>query len=423
MKEHGPLYLAWDGHVLGCYRKDLGRSAHTMDDDGDTLPLCEELRRHAEEGFVALWPMESLLSRCVCLPLKSPALVDGELLLQELADRAGIDPEEWWPCWELSITDEEDGVQGMVFAMPMALRERMASHPQWRHSMHLGVDGWHRLASWRTQEANEALLDEDADGLFLGMRKNGCWRGMRRLNGERTAELWRQARLSLQAMGFDMAEHPLRGQASETLIAQMEQDGCPWQGERLSEPLPRHHANLRCIHQGIARGAPNFRRGAWAARGSWQSFRPWLRSVWLTGLLLLLYMGGAIIENRQLESAVREQDARIMQAFHRGLPQEKIVIDPLAQLRRAAASLEQRGQSRLLHDLQALSESFHLQPWNIERISLQHETMQISGTIADIKTLNELQQTLEKHLETPVSIVDTKLGGEHLSFRLQWSHS
>ncbi len=425
MTDSTPFCMAWDGRILAWYHPEAGLQHEELSiETDDALPESGAWQLISDHDTpVAIWYAESLLTRNIHLPLASTAMLDNEMLQQELVERAGINAGEWWLCRDFS-RDPEGGIRGMVFAMPDALKQSMQQHPHWQQLTHLGVDLWHRLQQWKHEDAAaQAIVDEDADGLCLGFHRQGCWYGMRRLNGTVDEHLWQEALCSLQAMGFDMAQHTLTGQLSGKSVAHIEAAGGQWQGETLDELLPRYHASLRTISAGVAKSAMNFRHGQWAASGSWQAFRPWWRSLALAGCMVLLAVAALLHSNAQLEGRIAAQQARLMTAFHQGLPKETVIIDPLAQLRRANAATEQQTDTRLTHDLQVIASIYRELPWQLQRLSLQRGTMQLSGNIRDIQTLNKLQQQLQQKLGYTVSVIDTNLGEDQLGFRLEWSWS
>ncbi len=424
MTDNTPFCIAWDGRILAWYHPELGLQHEEVNAETDALPACEAWQLIDDHDHpVAIWYAESLLTRNIHLPLASTAIVDDEMLQQELVERAGINAGDWWLCWDVS-RDPEGGIRGMVFAMPRALKEDMQAHPHWQRLTHLGVDLWHRLQQWKHEDATaQAIVDEDTEGLCLGFHRQGCWYGMRRLNGAMDDHLWQEALCSLQAMGFDMAQHALTGQLSGKSVAYIEAAGGQWQGETLDELLPRYHASLRTISTGVARSAMNFRHGQWAASGNWQALRPWRRALILAACMALLAVASLLHSNAQLEDRIAAQQARLMTAFHQGLPRETVIIDPLAQLQRASAATTQRTDARLTHDLQVIASIYRDLPWQLQRLSLQRGTMQLSGHIRDIQTLNQLQQRLQRKLGYTVSVIDTNLGEKQLGFRLEWSWS
>ncbi|MDQ6983602.1 MAG: hypothetical protein Q9M44_02695, partial [Ghiorsea sp.] len=65
-------------------------------------------------------PLEETLTRHIQLPLKSTKHLDADMLLQELSDNAGIEPDDWWLTWRMKNTD--DGIAGLVFGIKKDLQ-------------------------------------------------------------------------------------------------------------------------------------------------------------------------------------------------------------------------------------------------------------------------------------------------------------
>lgn len=429
MSEASSLYVNWNGQELAWYRDEAGLGLCQDIDFDEGLPILPDgCPEEAMVGASVLLPVERLLLRSLHFPLNAPSLLDAELLQQELADRAGIDPAEWWLCWHFSNNDE-GGIAGMVFGIPESLRLQMQQSEEWQQLAYLGPDIWPRLQEHVADvEQPCAVLDQDASGLFIGVFTGGCWRGMRRINitadedGAFDAGLWQQFKLSLEAMGFDADSYLLHGRIDAVLQSRLQESGWQWQGEVQETLLPRYHANLRALDQpdSLRRNSVNFRRGRWAARGSWQAFRPWVRSVALAAGLLLLFIVGLMVQVSSLEQQHVEAEARVVEAFHLGLPDESVMIDPLAQLRKAIGGASSSQQSSLLSHLQAVARSYKRTPWIMKSLSVRKGTVLLSGEVADVKSLNQLQTTLEEYLGTSVKIADTNLAQSNVNFRIEW---
>lgn len=423
ISENSYTYLNWDGHALAWYQAEHGLEYdESPADTAEGIPPLrpEGLPESVMNGAIALWPLEAMLLRCLHLPLKSVSLLDADMLRQELADRVGVDPESWWLCWDFQ-EDPTGGIRGMVFGIPETLRQNMANTNDWQQLAHLGVDGWHRLKAHARDDC--AIIEQDCDGLFLGVYIAGCWHGMRRINGNMDTALWVQVMASLKSMGFDAETHSLCGQIDGTILPHIQAVDWSWQGTLLDALIPRYHANLRCMAEQtpLPRTTPNFRRGHWAARGSWQAFRPWLRSIVLVAVLGMIMLFAQLQHISDLKKQGQDAESRIVAAFHQGLPDEPVMLDALAQLRQAAGQQGKTAeQSRFLLDLQAISRSYQQHAWVMKSLVLQRKKMQLAGKIDDVKSLNQLQHTLEKEMGHPVRIADTNLGNQ-VSFRLEWT--
>ncbi|MDQ6988247.1 MAG: hypothetical protein Q9M19_00055, partial [Mariprofundaceae bacterium] len=172
-------------------------------------------------------PMEQFLSRTFSFPLQHRKHLDADMLGQELADVAGIDPEDWWLSWRSEKV--EAGVAGLVFGLPKITQQAMQQQAIWQATPLLLVDGWERLNYWLDQvDKSEALavIDADAQGVFFGLFQDGAWQGMRRLNTdmndeEQSRNIAQEVIWSLQAMGMDMVHTQIIGRLTSALADQL----------------------------------------------------------------------------------------------------------------------------------------------------------------------------------------------------------
>jgi len=115
---------------------------------------------------------------------------------------------------------------------------------------------------------------------------------------------------------------------------------------------------------------------------------------------------------------------RVIQSFHKGLPDEKVMIDPLAQLRKAAggATGGQGASSAViwLQSIQSVERVYQRIPWQIKVLSLQHGHMTMSGSVSDLQTMNKIRQALQQEMGGAVKVRDTDLSGNQVQFRMAW---
>ncbi|RMH50117.1 MAG: hypothetical protein D6682_07775 [Zetaproteobacteria bacterium] len=398
----------------------------------DGVPLPEQDGGEEGAARVVLLPIERLLVRPLRLPLAHPRFVDGAVVGQELEDQAGIDAEAWWPAWQV-VRHREEGVTGLVLAMPEAMRAAIAGHPFWSHASSVGCDGWVRLAAQRltagrddaTGEGDEVQpwLDADDDGIFFG-----CWQGegclgLRRLNrcGGAIAHdaLAGQVVRSLRAMGWEGAA--ARGRidtAWRDALAAAGLDGTPDGVDRLPGRLD---ANVEAF-SAVGGVGIEFRYGRWAPPSSALArWRIWRRPLALAALALLVWYGRVewAIAGYERQAAALEE--RIAQAFHRGLPDQTVMLDPLAQLQAAARGLSDApGRDRLLRSLAALARVHARMGWKMRSLRLERGGFSMRGSVADLERLNRLRDMLARELGRPVTIEDTDLGKRQVAFRLRW---
>lgn len=425
--------VSWDGASIVC--KDQAGVMHadvmsvdgvaidatvidaTVIDESEALHLSALPSLPAENvllGRVYI-PMEWLLVRYVSLPLKQTSMVDVAILFQELADRSDVDANDWWLTWHLHVC--ESGVAGMVFGLPEPLRASMQAHEPWLHAQEVLVDGYERLHVCVDEGQACLVLDQDDEGVFFGVYDGQAWRGMRRLNGSMEA-LWQQLLHSSTAMGFDAQNDAVCGRIYDVLLDKVKAASLIWQGECLNTQRTRHEANLN-IYQGDQKGALNLRHGRWSSRRKWGHLHIWKRSAVLVSLLFLAWIVGSVIDLNRMDNQLEGYEQRIQLAFHKGLPNEPVMLDALAQLRQAAGG---RGMAdtAFLSGLQAVSKAYQAQAWQLKTLELREGEMHMTGEIKDIKSLNKIQTRLQKNLQKKVSIADTNMSGEKVSFRMHW---
>ena len=415
------VHMAWYGDLLG-YRH-LGKSyeqnlaelrgeaqAKSSDFLLSQIDSLEGIEQHIVDSL--LLPMEQVMLRYIDLPLRSVALVDADILGQELADQAGIEPEDWWLSWDLSLQDQH--VTGLVIAIPKAWCQHIDAHPLWHQLRYVYVDGWARLAAIKQQsgmgQAACAVLDQDMQGLFLGYFDAHVWRGMRRINVSSAAAAQdtsllqhavEEIQLSLLAMGF-----------AESLAS----SGLAWQGSVLSQSLSRNETTLS-HYQGTS-DALNLRHGAWTSGPGWKRLKPWRRSALITLLAALVWSGMTTLDLMSLRQQSDQYEQQIAEAFHAALPDQPMV-DALVQLQRAAGS-DTAGAGQLLTQLYAISQVFRQQPWKSEDVTFRNGEMLITGSVKDLTAVNVLRQALQQQTQKDVLVVDTDLIDQAVRFRMKW---
>jgi len=436
MSELG-LTVSWNGEDW--HASD--RAGHAMQlsrADEQWLPelpeacICEQL----------LLPIEALLSRTFRLPLTHPRLIDDGILGQDLDDRAGIEPDDWWLAWHavkaMSVHDAEHHalsvqVFGMVFGMPVAWKQAMECSPAWRQVQFAGVDAWVRLrrrlaeiALPDTEPVPVAVFDTDREGVFFGLWQGGGWLGMRRINraGREAKAMAEEIRRSLSAMAGDTgSSYNTVGLLDEELLRMLNLSD--WKGmARQPEDLPgRHAANLECmVLLSVTADMVNFRHGRWVAVSGLSWLNPWKRAIALAVLLLTVWLIGTALQNNSLDRQAAAYQQQIIDAFHQGLPGEMVMLDPLAQLRRAtgASSSAEAFGPGFPQQLAAISRAYSNIPWNMRELEWRDGRVRISGKAASLQALNRVRQALQKQTGTDVKLLDTDLSGREVSFRMQW---
>ncbi|TLS67317.1 hypothetical protein FEF65_07775 [Mariprofundus erugo] len=438
MSERGITRLAVSFDGSGWYAADpLGNTMPLPVSDGCWLPdlpdgaSCEQL----------LLPVEQLLVRVFSLPLTSPRLIDAGILGQELDDRAAIDIDAWWLGW-LAASGVQQAeslsprVAGIVFGLPISWKEEIDASPAWQQVRVVAADAALRLGrhlnpkSEHDSQSWEAVFDADQDGFFFGLWRGDACYGMRRVNrsGAYAGYLAEEVTRSLQAMAATeaMVCH-FSGLLDEPLLHALRLPS--WHGRTESEgDLPtRHQANLASatISSDASLSAAtrmNFRHGRWAASKGIAWIRPWYRALSLAGMLLLLWLAGLGYQIHSLNTNLAATQQQIVQAFHQGLPDEKVMIDALAQLRRAAGSSGEVSPltARWLQQVAAVHQVYKATSWQMGELEWQDGVMKMSGKAANLQLLNVIRQSLQKQTGRDVKLLDTDLSGQQVTFRMQW---
>ena len=408
------INLSWDGKSLA-WKKAL---------------LSMEKQQCAEQGILAVpelptvdialrrvyLPMEWLLVRYVCLPLKQASMVDAEMLFQELADSSDIEADDWWLTWHLHQCDE--GVAGMGLGIPESLRESMQLHESWASAQGVLVDGYERLHAYIAKGEPRLVLDQDEEGIFFGVYDGQLWRGMRRLNGDVEQCVWSEILYSCASMGFDSQKDAVCGRVDDTLLLKLEAEHLLWQGQLLEQPKTRHETNLK-VCEASEKSAMNLRHGRWAVRHGWGYLRVWKRSAALSVLVLLAWLMGVVGDLNRMDHQIKAYEQRIEAAFHQGLPNEPVMLDALAQLRQAAGG-SASADTAFLGSLQAVSKVYRSNPWQLKTLELHDGEMNMTGETKDIESLNQMLERLKQALQKDVRIADTNISGKQVSFRMHW---
>ncbi|RMH61016.1 MAG: hypothetical protein D6678_04470 [Zetaproteobacteria bacterium] len=396
-------------------------------EEARALPPTQEglLPGHLPETGVrlVLLPLEAMLLRPFQLPLARPSLLDDALLAQELADMTGEPADAWWLCW--SAWSVADGVEGLCMGMPVAWQREMRAARALRATPVVTADGVARLSSWlpTARQGVAAIVDQDAEGVFLGVANAWGWAGLRRLNAAMDTvdqALAEEVRLTLRAMGWS-DDAPVFGRLGARLFDLLACDD--WQGQHCADDALPDRLSATFVAAAEINNTPlNFRRAHWRPNSLAFDWRQWRRPAVLAGALMLAWLGAETVVWWQLQAEMREQQARIMKAFRQALPHDP-VIDPLAQLQRAAGSNSGGAAqtSVVLRELAALARVHARQPWRVQSLTFTAGRVEMRGEIDGLKGLNTLQKQLQQALQREVRIVDTELGKNTVRFRMEWS--
>jgi len=379
---------------------------------------------------VLMLPVENLLQRTFTLPVEHPRFVDAAILGQELDDQAGVDPSDWWLCWQTTRADK--GVRGLVFALPQILKTQLSESEIGGHCPGIYPDIAVRLQACLPSEHEScAVLDSDSSGLMLGVVEAGVWRGMRRLNVDWNAEDSHDSAIddalrSLRAMGFDCASMPvfgkLDGVLAEAFQAALPNIGDAWKVETNDGLASRHVANAAAFSSLQSDIPFNFRHGRWALQSDWKKrLAPWKRAVALAAVLMILLMGHDVYRVHQLSNQQLALRQGIEDVFHQALP-GVAMLDPMLQLKQAAGGGADGDRWFFIKQLQAISQLQGKQTGlQIESIRYSGKDIILGGSVKDFAAANRVRDALSSILQRKVELLDTDLRGKQVRIRLRWS--
>ncbi len=398
---------------------DISLLAIENTEDSSSLPQLPENLTGVQYIYI---PLETLLVRHFQFPLKHPRFLDKDILLEELADTAGIEPDEWWLSWQTNTVD--DGISGLVFGLKKKNKEDMQNTSPWQGAPLLLVDGWQRLNHCLQDHSDAAVIDMDEEGVFFGVFKQGTWLGMRRLNADMSdkdvcTSIAQQTLWSLQSMGFDAETMPILGHITGDFSVGLTISEENIQADALSELAPRHVINLN-LPEPRAKEALNLRHGSWAKRKTSANIQAWYRPALFAAAIVILWLGLTIADNYRLTSKIAAMDASIEQAFHRGLPEQPVIIDALAQLRQAAGGKGIASQSNVSQQLYVISQAFQDTPWEMQSLTIDKAGVSLAGKVSSLDTLNTIKEKLSKFSGQSVRIADTDLKGNEVAFKVRW---
>jgi len=406
--------------------------------DGDMLPSLPD---HAMVSSLLL-PIEYLLSRSFSLPFSNPKFIDQDILAQQLEEHTSENSQAWWLAWQAGKTD--DGVAGIMLGLPEDLRQQMDAQQAWQHTKSIGTDISLRLNAQREKQFKAypelgqitepiAVFDADSSGLFFALWQpashhgDGFWQAMRRINWHASppsssSNCSENIQHTLRSMGWNDSYSAI-GLLPTTLHSAL--DLPIWHGDCLDiEALPsRHEANIAIT----TASSFNFRHGRWHAVSHLGELKPWYRSMALILSLMLIWSAGMVWQNHQLKQQIKQHQQHVITAFHTGLPHETVIIDALAQLRKAAggnhASSGNTHQSsrQWLEYLQAINHVYQQNPWHMKALSFQHGKMNLTGQCDNLQTMNRIHHALQQAIGQQVKLQDTDLSDHHVTFTLVWS--
>jgi len=131
--------------------------------------------------------------------------------------------------------------------------------------------------------------------------------------------------------------------------------------------------------------------------------------------------------NHQLHTQIAQQQQAITAAFHAGLPHEPVIIDALAQLRKAAGggktvanSNKPQLAAQWLRHIEEINQVYQQMPWTIKAISFQQGVMSMTGQSSNLQEMNRIQKALQQYSGQDIKIQDTDLSQDHVRFTMVW---
>lgn len=439
------LVITYDGQQWQATDADNNMMILSQPDD----ELLPDLPDGAIVGKLIL-PIEQLLNRTFRLPFSNPKFIDQDILSQELEECSSEKSESWWLSWRAG--QSSDGVSGIMIGLQERLRQQIDNHDSWRHIKTIESDIWTRLQHQLNDKSevlqmkhvhesntppfsNIAVFDTDNNGLFFGVwqcadenNKQAYWVAMRRLNWHAESEsshpsssLIENIKRSLHSMGWQDDSIAI-GSLCESLHTAL--NCSTWHGDLYqADELPsRHNATIAAASTSTL----NLRHGRWRSDSHISQIKPWYRSFTLAACIILLWSGSLIWQNNQLEQQLFMQQQRVINAFHKGLPNEKVMIDALAQLQKAAgkntASMKNSRNlaSQWLQHMQAINRVYQKTPWMMKNISFKNGRMTMTGQSKDLQSMNKIHQAIQSETGKKVEIQDTDLSGNQVKFKLVW---
>jgi hypothetical protein len=427
------VVASWDSGTLSVGLLD-GASTFSLDtfsaqeheQEETALPELPDTYREVQ---ALLWPLEDLIVRSFALPLPNLRLLDTNILGQELEDQCGEPAEDWWIAWQAKKIG--DRIEGLMFALPLTAKESISQHQQLANCTVVWPDGWVRLTSIlpAEEESPLAVLDADEQGLFLGLFRDGIWKGLRRLNftcSRPMEDIADDILLSLSAMGYSN-DLPVIGLLDESLLTLL-QSKINWSGDLVNRLPSRAEANIRAATGlvDLSSGSPNFRHTTWSAKASWmRQFSPWRRAAVMALILVAFSFSIDLYSLSVLNARVETLQQNIKTVFRQALPDEKVIIDPVAQLRNVVgAAGNDAGTWHYLRQLEAVAKLKKQFPdMQLREVSLIDGGMVLSGTITDFAMVNRARDALAQLVDAEVKVDDTELEKEkkQVRFRLRWS--
>jgi general secretion pathway protein L len=180
------------------------------------------------------------------------------------------------------------------------------------------------------------------------------------------------------------------------------------------------------------RPCPNFHRTGSPLRDYWNAYRSYIKGpAILLGIVLLLGLGGVLVENHLLQQRVDQLDEAITGTFKSAFPEITRIVDPVIQMRNQIDSLKKNAidpndSGIHVRSIDILNEISRLIPKEVDvrfsRMVLGGDTITVSGDTAAFNVVDDVKTRLEEsELFKSVTIASANMdkASTQVSFKLK----
>ncbi len=176
---------------------------------------------------------------------------------------------------------------------------------------------------------------------------------------------------------------------------------------------------------------PNFHRSSSPLRNYWTAYRSYIRGpVVLLSVVLLLWMGGVVLDSHLLNNRIGQIDLQMEDLFKTALPDTRRVGEPLDQMKSELKKLKTGGigggldinRVRSIDILNQISQSI---PQEMEvvfdRVVIVDDEVTISAETASFKVVDDIKMRLEQSdlfKQVTIASANTDKSGKTVRFKL-----
>jgi type II secretion system protein L len=185
------------------------------------------------------------------------------------------------------------------------------------------------------------------------------------------------------------------------------------------------------IIEAEGRSCPNFHRSSSPFRNYWNAYRSYIRGpAVLLSLVLLLWMGGVLVDSHLLNNRIEQIDLQLEELFKTVLPDKRRVGDPLDQIQSEIKNLKNSGISGGLDINKARSVDILFQvsksiPKEMEvvfdRVVIGENEVTISAETASFKIVDDIKMRLEQSdmfKQVTIASANMDKSGKKVRFKL-----